>query len=80
MSSIGKELFMAAHERLIEEYEDAHPGCKDAYERTADLAYDRMRDDLFDAADAARKRQRELSPEERDRLEEESRSDADPGL
>ena len=56
MSSIGKELFMRAHEQLIEEYMEAHPNADEsaAYERTADLAMDRMRENVADMIDAAR--------------------------
>lgn len=51
-----KDLYMAAHEALIAEYEDAHPNATDAYERTADAAYGRMTDMLADRIDAARDR------------------------
>jgi hypothetical protein len=49
---------MAAHERLVEEYLDAHPDAdwNEAYEKTADKAYDRMRDDFADRIDAAKQR------------------------
>lgn len=56
---MSKELFIACHEALIEEYleenslDDDH--WHDAYEATADKAYDRMRDLLADRADAIRK-------------------------
>ena len=41
-----KEAYMAAHEALIEEYLEAHPNATEAeaYDRTADAAYDRMAD------------------------------------
>lgn len=47
-----KEAFMAAHEALVEEEMD-RTGCDwtTAYERTADSAWDRMRDDYADRAD-----------------------------
>lgn len=50
-----KELYLAAHERLVAEEMD-RTGCDwtTAYERTADRAYDAMRDDLADRADALR--------------------------
>ena len=53
---MSKELFMAAHERLIEEYMAEHPEAdwSEAYEKTADGAYDRMREDLADHADYLR--------------------------
>jgi hypothetical protein len=39
-----KELYIAAHEALIEEYMEAHPNASeaDAYDATADAAFDRM--------------------------------------
>ena len=53
-----KELFIEAHEELIAEYLDAHPNATDAeaYERTADGAYERMRDKYADMVDAAKDR------------------------
>lgn len=53
---MSREHFMAAHEELIEEYLEQHPGATEqqAYEATADAAYDRMRDKLADMADHAR--------------------------
>ena len=52
----GKELFMAAHEELIEEYLAEHPDAdwSEAYEKTADGADERSRDKLSDTIDAAR--------------------------
>ena len=49
---------MAAHDELIEKYMLDHPDCDwdEAYEKTADRAYDRMRDNFADMADAAKKR------------------------
>ena len=48
-----KELFMAAHEELIEEYLKTHPNATEAeaYEKTADKAFGRARDRLADQAD-----------------------------
>jgi hypothetical protein len=53
-----KELFIDAHEQLIERYLEDHPEATEAeaYDRTADRAYDRMIDNLADMADAARQR------------------------
>jgi hypothetical protein len=50
---VSKEHFIAAHEQLIEEYLERHPEATEAqaYDRTADAAYDRMRDNLADLAD-----------------------------
>ncbi len=54
---MSKELFMACHEALIEEYLEDN-GLDDdsrdeAAEATADKAYERMQDVLADRADAA---------------------------
>lgn len=56
----SKELYLTEHERLTAEAEDAGMDWSDAYEATADAAYDAMRDRLADMADAARDRAREL--------------------
>lgn len=58
---MSKELFMAAHEELIEELMAEFPEITwdMAYARTADLAYDRMRDKLADMSDALRLRGKE---------------------
>lgn len=55
---MSKELFIAAHEELVEQYMNDHPEADwgDAYEKTADLAYDRMRDKFADMVDAAKQR------------------------
>lgn len=49
-----KELFIAAHEELIEEYLERHPHATEAeaYDATADAAYDRMVDHMAHMADA----------------------------
>ena len=56
-----KELFMAAHEELIEEYLEAHPDAdwSTAYERTGDAAGSRYRDKFADMVDEARMRRKE---------------------
>lgn len=56
-----KELYIDAHEALIAEYLDEHPDADEteAYEATADQAYDRMTDRLADMADAAHDRMKE---------------------
>jgi hypothetical protein len=53
-----KDLFIAAHEELIERYMNDHPDADwgQAYEATADGAYDRYRDKWADRADAAKQR------------------------
>ena len=58
---MSKEHFIAAHEQLIAEYLDAHPNATDgeAYDATADAAYDRMRDNLADRADQLRQLRKE---------------------
>ena len=50
---MSKELFMDAHEQLIEEYLEKHPEASDAeaYEKTADFAYERMCATIADQAD-----------------------------
>lgn len=50
---MSKEAYLAAHEALVDEYLDAHPDADwtDAYEATADGAWDRSRDMLVDMAD-----------------------------
>lgn len=55
---MSKELFMAAHEELIEQYMNDHPDASwdEAYEKTGDAAYDRMRDKFADMVDAAKQR------------------------
>lgn len=60
---MSKELFIAAHEELIAEYLDKNPDATDAqaYEETADGAWDKLRDNLADRADYLRKRAKEQS-------------------
>ena len=55
---MGKELFMAAHHQLIEEYLEAHPEAteSEAYEKTSDAAYARMKDNIADMVDRFRDR------------------------
>lgn len=56
-----KELFIQAHEELIEQYLEKHPEATEAeaYDKTADGAYDRMRDKLADKADFLRMQRKE---------------------
>lgn len=58
---MSKELFMAAHEQLVEEYLADHPDAdwSEAYEKTADAAGDRYRDNVADMIDMARLRAKE---------------------
>lgn len=58
-----KEYFIVAHEQLVEEYLDAHPGAdwSEAYEATADGAWDRMTDNLAARGDALRDAQKDGS-------------------
>ena len=53
---MSKELFIAAHDELVEEYLEQHPEATEAaaYDCTADAACTRMTDRLADMADAAR--------------------------
>ena len=48
-----KELYMQAHEELIGQYLEDHPEATEAeaYDKTADRAYDRMVDNLADLGD-----------------------------
>jgi hypothetical protein len=58
---MSKEWFIEAHEREVSDYMDRHPKAswERAYNATADSAYDRMRDEMADAADMARTRAKE---------------------
>lgn len=58
---MSKEHFIAAHDQLVNEYLDRHPNAdwRTAYDKTADRAYDRMRNNLADLADTARLRAKE---------------------
>ena len=60
---MSKELFIAAHEQLIEEYLVEHPNAtwSEAYEKMSDNAYDRMKDNLADRADRLRQREKDRS-------------------
>lgn len=58
---MSKELFMKAHEQLIEEYLEEHPEANEdeAYEKTADKAYLRMGNNLADMGDRLRERMKD---------------------
>lgn len=58
---MSKEMWMAAHEELVEEYLEDNPEASwtEAYERTADYASERMGDNLADLGDQERKRRQE---------------------
>ena len=58
---MSKELFIAAHEQVIEEYLEEHPEATDAeaYEKTADAAYNRMTENIADLIDRERDRRKE---------------------
>ena len=53
-----KELFIAAHMELVEQYLNDHPEADwgTAYDKTADAANDRYRDKFADMVDAAKQR------------------------
>lgn len=55
---MSKELFIAAHEQLIEEYLNEHPDAdwSEAYERTGDAAHNRMCENIASMIDAAKDR------------------------
>ena len=50
---MSKEAYMAAHEELIGQYLEDHPEATEAeaYDKTADAAYDRMVDKMADLGD-----------------------------
>lgn len=56
-----KELYLQAHENLIENYLQRHPNSTwdEAYSRTADGTYDAMQDRLADMADFEKTRRKE---------------------
>jgi hypothetical protein len=56
-----KELFITAHEELIEEYLEKHPEATEAeaYDKTADAANYRYRDKFADMVDQARQRKKD---------------------
>lgn len=57
-ADMSKEIYIAAHEELIGEYLERHPNATEAqaYDITADAAYDRYRDKYADMVDRARQR------------------------
>lgn len=55
----SKEIYFAEHERLTALAEDEGMDWSEAYEATADAAWDAMRDRIADMADAARDRAKE---------------------
>jgi hypothetical protein len=55
----SKDLFFAEHERLTALADDAGMDWSEAYDSTADAAWDAMRDRAADLADAARERVKE---------------------
>lgn len=58
-----KDLYIQAHEELIERWLENHPEATEAeaYDITADAAYDHAVDKLADRADMLRKRAKENS-------------------
>lgn len=56
-----KELYVEAHERAIEMYLEKHPDATEeqAYDATADVAYEMMGDRMADLADMARMREKD---------------------
>lgn len=56
--SIIKDMFIEAHEELMAEYLEEHPDADpdDAYDIVADHAYERMRDNMWNRADALKDR------------------------
>jgi len=58
---MSKELYIAAHERLINEYLDEHEYAdwSKAYEVTADMAFQHMQEMYADQIDAERMKRKE---------------------
>lgn len=58
---MSKELFMDAHEQLVEEYLEKHPDAdwSEAYEKTADIAWGRMTENLAARGDYLRMKHKE---------------------
>ena len=58
---MSKELFMDAHEQLVEEFLEKHPNAtwSQAYEATADKAWDRLRENIADRSDYLRMKHKE---------------------
>lgn len=58
---MSKELFIAAHEELVEEYLNEHPEAdwSQAYEATGDAAGERYRDKFANMVDWAKDRAKE---------------------
>jgi len=53
-----KDIFIAAHEELVNEYLDRHPQAsqEEAYEKTGNLVYDRYREKFAGLVDDARQK------------------------
>lgn len=64
----SKDIYLAEHERLIALAEDEGMDWSDAYDATADAAYDAMTDRIADMADAARQRAKDTPPLSGDNL------------
>jgi hypothetical protein len=58
--------FAQAHEQLVEEYLEEHPHASEdeAYEATADLAYERMQDNLAEYGDWLHEQRRDRMMDE----------------
>jgi hypothetical protein len=63
---LSKDWYIEAHEREVADYMDRHPNAtwEQAYDRTADSAYDRMRDEIAAAADRLRQRAKDARGEQ----------------
>jgi hypothetical protein len=57
---MSKDAFIAAHEALVDEYLESHPSAtwQQAYDATADGAWNRMRDHYAGMADDLRERRK----------------------
>jgi hypothetical protein len=60
---MSKDWFIEAHEREVADYMDRFPNAswQQAYDATGDRAYDRMRDEMADAADMLRQRRKDAA-------------------
>ena len=58
---MSKEDFISAHEELIEIYMEQHPEASEteAYDKTADAAWDRMVDNMADLGDRLKDQMKE---------------------
>jgi hypothetical protein len=58
---MSKEMYIDSHEQLIQEFMEKFPDADyfEAYDKCADKAYDRYRDNFADLVDQARQRKKD---------------------